>query len=587
MNFDFRPGLFARSGSFVMPTLVRRGILAALVLLAAALPMHTAYAQAWLLTPAERKAYLQHYAPVIMQRAEESSSKKGRDWISNYDFDRDGNFANNRYTWANLLSQYVAGSSTGSTAYQHWRVRPTLYSSVIEYMEGGNKSLALLYHVYHPVDKKASEIHDWERIEIAIRSVTGTPGAAGEYVAYATVTAHKDNVMRRYGSPDLNFMQIASGKHLMIWQADEDGTGLGAHGHQLHFVQHSYSTISARVAAGASSGVDVSNADTKSVHYVWVPETSADAVAAWGAQGINYSNASSLAAGRDDSIRWPLVKRITYELQDLADVFQTHWSGSNWWTNWNSDKNVDIQLDSVLLDEVGAVQVPAGLQRFYIGSRDTWSSSLTDGRQGIMNKNWFWGGYSAQTNSDPNPIPSGWFSDDFGAYEGLGRGSDNYNRADASGDYASLTTYLRQHEYFAHSGLIDGREHYESGVWLRAGWHLWQNGGYDGRWEQLFDDRVAYEPVAPLWVSMPSYAEGCGENMYATAMVGGGQAPYAFYWSNVLWQSADGLWAQVASGEAATLVVSSADGQTITNTFINLMSCPSGVGGGWGGGEIP
>jgi hypothetical protein len=485
---------FALGGHSAVPG-VLRVMLAALVLLAAVLPMRAAHAQAWLLTQAERKAYLQYYAPVILQRAEEGSSKKGRDWIANYDFDRDGNFANNRYTWANLLSQYVAGSSTGSTAYQHWRIRPTLYSSVIEHMEGGSKSLVLLYHVYHPVDKKASQIHDWERIEIAVQSVTGIPGAAGEYVAYATVTTHHDNVMRRYGSPDLNFMQVASGKHLMIWQADEDGTGFGAHGHQLHFVQHSYSTISARVAAGAASGVDVSNADTKSVHYVWVPETSVNAVAAWGAQGINYSNASSLAAGRDDSIKWPQVKRITYELQDLADVFQTHWSGSNWWINWNSDKYVDIQLDSALLDEVGAVQVPAGLQRFYIGSRDSWSSSQTDGRQGTMNKNWLWGGYSAQTNADPNPIPSGFFDDDFGAYEGLGRGSDNYNRADASGDYASLNTYLRQHEYFAHSGLIDGREHYESGVWLRAGWQLWQNGGYDGRWAQLYDDRVAYEPV--------------------------------------------------------------------------------------------
>lgn len=59
-------------------------------------PVASAHAQAWLLTPAERKAYLQYYAPVIMQRAEENSGKPGRDWLANYDFDRDGNFANNR-----------------------------------------------------------------------------------------------------------------------------------------------------------------------------------------------------------------------------------------------------------------------------------------------------------------------------------------------------------------------------------------------------------------------------------------------------------------------------------------------------------
>jgi hypothetical protein len=584
MNFAARLGSFAPTDHFAVPAVVLRRVLAALLLFTAALPVHTAHAQAWLLTQAERKAYLQHYAPVIMQRAEEGSSKKGRDWIANYDFDRDGNFANNRYTWANLLSQYVAGSSTGSTAYQHWRIRPTLYSSVIEYMEGGSKSLVLLYHVYHPVDKKASDIHDWERIEIAVRSVAGVPGAAGEYVSYATVTRHNDHIMRRYGSPDLNFMQVASGKHLMIWQADEDNTDYsgGAHGHELRFVQDSYATISARVATNATSGVNISNADTKSVHYLWVPETSANAVSVWGAQSINYSNAASLAAGRDDSVRWSQVKRVTYELQDLADVFQTQWSGSSWWINWTADSSVDIQLESAITDEIGNIQITAGLQRFYLGSRDTWSSSQTDGRDGILTKRWFWGGYSAETNADSI---SG--SDDFGGYEGLGRGSDNYSRADASGDYSSLNSYWRQHDYFAHSGFIDTRERYESGYWLRAGWHLWQNGGYDGRWAQLYDDRVAYEPVSPLWVSMPSFAEGCGEPVYATAMVGGGLAPYAFQWSNVLWQSADGSWAQVGSGETATLSVTSADGQNAVLYFTNSWSCPWGGGGGWGEGPIP
>ena len=581
MNSVICPALSAHPGRFAVPAVALRWLLAALVLLAAALPVRTVHAQAWLLTQAERKAYLQHYAPVIMQRAEENSSKKGRDWISNYDFDRDGNFANNRYSWPNLLSQYVAGSSSGSTTYQHWRIRPTLYSSVIEHMEGGSKTLVLLYHVYHPVDKKATEIHDWERIEIAVRSVTGIPGAAGEYVAYATITSHKDHVMRRYGSPDLNFMQVASGKHLMIWQADEDGTELGTHGHELHFVQDSYATISARVAAGASAEVEITNDDDKAVHYLWVPETSASAVSAWGAQAITYSNAASLAAGRDSTVRWPLVKRITYELQDFADVFQSHWSGANWWVNWTSDNIVDIQLDSAILDEAGTVQVPAGQQRFYMGSRDTSSSSLTDGREGLLAKRWFWGGYSAETDAD---TISG--SDDFGGYEGLGRGTDYYSRADASGDYASINAYWRQHDYFAHSGLIDTRERYESGVWLRAGWHLWQNGGYDGRWAQLYDDRIAYEPVAPLWLSMPSYAQGCGESTYVTAMVGGGLAPYVFQWSNVLWQSADGRWAQVDVGSSASLVVISADGQSASGYFTNLPDCP-GDGGGGIGNPIP
>lgn len=471
------------AASFLRP---KRMMLGALVLLGGILPAQAAHAQAWLLDKAERQSYLQYYAPLIMQRAEESSSKLGRDWLANYDFDRDGNFANNRYVWGNVLSQYVARSPS----YQHWQIRPTLYSSAIEYMEGNNKTLILLYHVYHPTDKNASEIHDWERIEIAVRSVAGIPGAAGEYVSYATITSHKDHVLRPNGSTDLNFMQVSGGKHLMIWQADEEpgffGTKLnpGTHGHELHFVQDSYAKISGRVATGSSAEVEVTNDDEKSVHYVWVPEASANAVSAWGAQAINQDNAFSLAAGRDSTVRWPATKRITYELQDLADVFHTQWSGSNWFTNWTADKMVDILLETPILDEAGTPQVPAGLQRFFVGSRDTFKSSMTDGREGIPIKSWFWGAYSAETNAD---TISG--SDKFQGYEGLGRGTDFYNRADASLDYASLNTYWRQHDYFAHSGLLDSRELNESGAWLRAGWHMWQNGGHDGRWEQIFDDR--------------------------------------------------------------------------------------------------
>lgn len=590
MHPDDRPASFSRPGALasrdIAPHLlaqhdvVLRWLLIALVLLATALPARIANAQPWLLTQAERKAYLQHYAPVIMQRAEESSSKKGRDWISNYDFDRDGNYSNNRYSWPNLLPQYIAASASGSGAYQHWRIRPTLYASAIEFMDGNGKALVLLYHVYHPVDKKATEIHDWERIEIVVRGVTSVPGVGGEYVGHVTITSHKDHVMRRYGSSDLNFMQVAGGKHVMIWQADEDNTELGTHGHELHFVQDAYSTISARVAASNSAQVEVTNDDDKSVHYVWVPETSSAAVSAWNAKAINYANASTLAAGRDDTVSWSLVKRITYELQDLADIFGSQWSGANWSLNWTANVTSDILLDSPIVDEAGQVQVPAGLQRFYLGSRDIASSSQTDGREGVLAKAWFWGGYSAETNAD---TISG--SDKLDGYSGAGRDSYNRNRADASGDYASLGNYWRQHDFLVHSGAIDTREHYESGLWLPGGWQLWQNGGYDGRWAQLYDDRVAYEPVATLTVIMPASVRGCGNTATATAQVSGGLPPYSFAWSNVLWQSADGRSAEVASGTTATVTVSSADGQSATRSFTNLASCP-GTGGG-GGNPIP
>ncbi len=571
MNAIIRPGSHARSHGLTVPAVALRLLLAALVLLAAALPVRNAQAQPWLLTQAERKAYLQYYAPVIMQRAEESSSKKGRDWISNYDFDRDGNFANNRYTWPNLLPQYIAASAAGSGAYQHWRIRPTLYASAIEFMDGNNKALALLYHVYHPVDKKATEIHDWERIEIVVRGATGVPGEIGEYVGHVTITSHKDHVLRSYGSPDLNFMQVAGGRHVMIWQADEDNTELGTHGHELHFVQDAYGTISARVAAGNSAEVEVTNDDDKSVHYVWVPETSAAAVSAWNAQSISYANAANLAAGRDDTVSWPLVKRITYELQDLADVFGGQWSGANWSLNWTSGQHADILLDSPIVNELGQVEVPAGLQRFYVLSRDTSSASQTDGRDGVLGKDWFWGGYSAETNAD---TISG--SDKLDGYGGAGRDSYNRNRADASGDYASLGAYWRQHDFLVHSGGIDTRDHYEAGLWLLNGWHLSQNGGYDGRWAQLYDDRVAYEPVQPFTVILPVLTRGCGATIIVTAQVSGGVPPYSFTWSNVLWQSADGRSAEIASGATATLTVSTADGQSATRTARNAVGCDPG-----------
>jgi hypothetical protein len=475
-------------------------LLLALLLLAASLAANPAHAQAWSLTPAQRQAYLNYYAPVILQRAEESSSKPGRDWIANYDFDRDNNFSNNRYTWTSLLPSYVAAGASGSGAYQHWRIRPTLYASLVEYMDGGSKGTLLLYHVFHPVDKEGEDIHDWERIEISVRGVTGTPGSAGEVVGHVTVTSHKDHVLRRNGSSDLKFMQVSSGKHVLVWQADED-KGVGStHAHELHFVQDSYSTISASVASNGTADVDVTNDDDKNVHYVWVPEASTAAVTAWNAKPITYATASSLASRRDSQTTWSNVKRITYELQDLADVFASQWSGGAWTTSWTSDDKEDVLLDTALTNEAGVAEVPAGLQRFYLGSRDTYNSSGTDGREGVIAKSWFWGAYSAEENADD----FGLGSDDFGGYDGAGRDSYNRTRAMASGDAGSIGNYWRQHDFFVHSGALDSREHYEAGIWLVGAWYLPQNGGFDGRWAQLFDDRRDYEAPPPVTPPPPS-----------------------------------------------------------------------------------
>ena len=442
-------------------------------------------------------------------------------------------------------------------------------------MNGGSKSLVLLYQIYHASDKNGGSIHDWERIEIALNAVTGTPGGVGELVSYATVTAHREHIVRQAGDPDLNFMQTATGKHLMIWQADENGGYPNARQHELHFVENPYSWIAGQVAAATGSAkIDVTDeGDKKNVHYVYVPESSSAAVSAWNATPITYANAASRASGRDDSStpQWLAVPRITYELQDIADIHVTQWQNSAWQTSWTSDVVVDILLESPITNEAGAVEVPAGMQRFYVGSRDSAVSSQTDGREGYLKKKWLWGNYSAEFDSDIT-----YDTDDFGGFEGLGRDSAGLNRGDASGQYSSLSVYWWQHDYFAHSGVVDTRDHDEAGRWLVGNWYKPENGGFDGRWAQLFDDRITNETAVPLSVFMPASTISCGESVIVTAQISGGVPPYALNWSNVLWQSADGRSAEVASGKTGTLVAQSADGQSVTRTHRNVINCRPG-----------
>lgn len=452
-----------------------------------------ASAQAWNLTKEQRKAYLNYYAPVILKRGDENDGKQGRDWITNYDFDQDGDFSNNRLNWLNI-NQYVTASALGPSSYDRWRIRPTLYSALIEYMEGGSKSLVLLYHVYNAADKDGSEIHDWERVEIVIRGITGTPGGSGEYVNHATVTLHKEHHMRRYYDSDLQFMQTTTGKHVLLWQADESNWDFDdpkePHGHELHFVKNTYSWIAGQ-ASTASAEVNISSKDNKrNVHYVFVPEGSSSAVSTWGAQPLSYATASTLASRVDNgnTVKWYQVKRLRYELQDLADIVPTHWQHNPWYIHWLSSDLEDILLETSVLNEAGQLEVSAGLQRFYTKSRDIGKSELTDGREGILDKDWFFGAYSAELNPE---YPSG--SDDFKGYEGLGLDSYGRSRGAASGYYNSHGAYWWQHDYFVHSGAIVDDDTREAGMWLTGAWYTAANGGFDGRWVQFFDDRPGYE----------------------------------------------------------------------------------------------
>lgn len=538
-----------------------------------------ASAQAWSLTKEQRKAYLNYYAPVILKRGDENDGKQGRDWITNYDFDQDGDFSNNRINWRNI-NQYVAASANGPSYYDRWRIRPTLYTALIEYMEGGSKSLVLLYHVYNAADKDGSEIHDWERVEIVVRGITGTPGGSGELVNHVTVTLHKEHHMRRYYDSDLNFMQTATGRHVLIWQADESNFDDWSqpHAHELRFVRNSYSSIVSQ-ASSSEAKVNISNKDDKRrVHYVFVPEGSSAAVSAWNARPLTYATASTQASRVDNgnTVPWYQVKRLTYELQDLADIVPTHWQYNPWYIHWLSSDSVDILLESPIMGEAGQLEVSAGLQRFYAQSRDVGASGLTDGREGIISKNWFFGAYSAELNPE---FPSG--SDDFKGFEGLGTDSYGLTRGAASGYYASHGSYWWQHDYFVHSGAIVDDDTREAGRWLTSAWYTPENGGFDGRWVQLFDDRPGYEPITPLSLTITYPYDRCADSFWVTASARGGQPPYTFTWTDAYPYSAPSdpnNSAVVNAYTWATVTVQSADGQTGSSYVYLETYCSSNCG---------
>lgn len=478
-------------------TLVRMLALAAFVL--ATLPAtanREAHAVVPLLTKAQRQAYLNYYAPVIFKRGNENNDQEGRDWLTNFDFDQDNNFATNRYHWLES-EHYVAASAAQATTspYARWRIRPTLYTSLIEYMSGSTKSLVLLYHVYNAADKEGSDIHDWERIEIVVRNVTGTPGATGEYVNNSTITHHHEHIIRKRGDSGFNFMNTSTGRHLMVWQADEAGSALATHAHELRYVNDTYSSLASQPVTNDAE-VEISGKDEdKNVHYIFVPQTSPAAISAWGARALTFANASTLFSGYDNenTVDWYQAKRITYELQDIADIIPTHWSQNPAWsTHWLSSASDDVVLESPVVNEAGVVEVATGRQRFYSKSRDNGASDLTDGREGLIHKKWLYGAYSAEADEDIEGT-----SDDFPAYEGTGTDSSGWTRQQASGRYDSPNSYWWQHDFFVHDGTVDTDGSDENGQWLRGAWYAAANGGFDGRWVQLFDDRPGLESTIP------------------------------------------------------------------------------------------
>lgn len=462
----------------------------------------------WTLTPEQRRAYLEYYAPIILKQTDEDPKDKlGRDWISNFRFDRDDVFANN-LDHAKQLHDYAIGSGDDA-----WQVRPTLYTALIEFMEGDSKGAVLLYHVYHFMQKaevsilgSSKTIHDWERIEIRLDGIQGDPGGP-EVVTYATVTTHDlhrgiTNVGPFQTGPD-----AADGKHLVVFQAKAIGDVDGLFGNELHFVLDDWAQVEAlrdqesSVCGKCKGKVVIDSSQIRSFQYVFVPESDPKAVHFWEAQEINQENAYSLAArDRDGSQRMWNVERIIYELQDMADIIPTmlnNGSANASWRETGATPQVPILIGSPIRDESGGrVEVSEGLQFFFPKAREQGSAEDSglvgvfygdEKKSGFIWKSWFWGTYS-------------WNRNDGGLKgEALHAGGPDGTRCIAN-RIADCSGFFWQHDYFLHEGVRgDGTFEGEVGHWLPYRWYTVARGGSDGRWIQLFDDD---DPPRPkVWLA--------------------------------------------------------------------------------------
>ena len=431
----------------------------------------SASSNTWVLTNDHRRAFLHYYSPVILKRAEENKNdgkNRGHDWITSFNFDKDGNFSNNRRNWEKEKHKFIDHKD-----HMNWKIRPTLYTAIIEFMQEGDKSLILLYHVYHALQgcQKLlicinADIHDWERMEIRIDHVKKAGPGHGEKIGYYVLTSHSKHTGRLGGHSDLHYLdnletsRPLTGQHLLVWQAEWRGW-TGPRKGELRFVEDGLNAF-----LQGKAKVDISGYDDKPFHYVFVNQDAKDATAFWDAKTISYENASTMASGKDDDRIIPTsrTKRITYELQDLADVFPTHWihaNGQNTNINWGGEViNIELvqHIQSVITGN--PITIPSGIHSFYKRSRDGKDKGK---RSGYPQKHWFWGTY-------------------YWGHKGSWTREAYHNRGNV----------WRQYDYFAHDGGKNiGRvllPEMEKGRWLPEGWHKAENGGFDGRWVQLFPD---------------------------------------------------------------------------------------------------
>lgn len=490
------------------------------------------------LNDGERRAFLEHYAPIILKRGNSNSGDHGRDWITNFDFDRNNQFSDNKRNWKNI-GRYIDAASAGPNSYyQSWRIRPTLYTALLEYNQGSSKNLVLIYHVYHASDENAAgtnQLHDWERVEMHVKGVSNTPNS-GEQFAFAVITQHKRHVVRHYGSPDLNFLSTSTGKHLLLWQAEWSGKLAGPHGQELRYVQTPASQVLNDMSSNNNAEVDIIAASNdKNVHYAFVPSASASAVSAFNAKILTYETAPQLTSYADNgnTERWSQAKRIQYELQDIADIIPTHWANGPYQLHWTPEDSVPVKITTPFNNNAG--HSISGLQTFYTKSYDV---DFEDGRSGYLSKAWLFGTYDIRdacgvslggvlTGSTCTSSSSSFNNNSFNSTH---HDLNGLSRSQANGDPASAGSYWLQHDYFMHNGVQDGNKQTEQGYWLPSGWQSSPQGGFDGRWISLFADNLNNDPISPLQVTINRPANTCREGGQHTAIAYGGKLPYTFTW---------------------------------------------------------
>ncbi len=432
-------------------------------------PRDNAY---WRLTDDARRAFIEFYSPIIFKRADETGNNIGHDWVTNFYYDGDNDFSNNKKNWHKYLDNFIDDATRGP--YRHWSIRPTLYTAVLEFMEDGEKQLVLLYHIYHA--KQQGSIHDWERVEIRIRSVKRAnpyPGG-GESIQYVVITEHSKHERRLYGNPDLNFHQTARGKHPLIFQAEWSNDWSELRKAELRFVQEPWKNIKRFMEKDQEAQVNISGEGATDFHYVFVPKSDVAAVEFWNAKQLANAEADKLYAGVGSTTNMAAskVKRIQYEFQDLADILPTHvkTKGPNW--SWH-DVTRDIFLSEPLYDESGAVvEIPRGIHTFLGRALD--DEDPDEDRRGYPLKSWFWGTYNFGAKGH-------WTGR---AYK---EGYPDGKRCTGNGFTDCEASFFYQHDYFMHNGQIFSGGN-QQGKWLDKGWHTAKKGGFDGRWRQLFED---------------------------------------------------------------------------------------------------